>query len=105
MQVFIEENRVIINVKLGDVDFKKGDDNMVIRTVELIAHDKSYFFPMAMFIGNKDIMCCILHGKEAVNLFKVKQDLKIHLSYNTAGLLLGSKDNNSLMYYIKRKGE
>lgn len=105
MQVFIEKDRVIINAKLEDVDFKKGDDNLVIRTVELQAHDKSYFFPMSMFIGNETMMCCVLSGKEAVNLFQVKQDLKIHLSYNTAGLSIGSKDNRSPMYFIKKGKE
>lgn len=105
MQVYVEPERVIINDKLEDLEFKKGDDNLAVRTVEVIAHDKSYFFPLSLFIGNKEIMCCVIHGKEAVNLFKVKQDVKIHNSYNTAGLLLGSKDNNSPMYFIKRKGQ
>ncbi len=102
MEIFIEKERVIINHQFTDIEFQPGNDNSTIRAVELKAHDKSYFFIPALFIGNKDVMAAVIYGKHAVNIFQVKQDVIIHADYNISGCELKRNENGTPLYFVRR---
>lgn len=103
MKVFINKNEVVINTTFDDVEFTEGMDNTTIRVVELISGDKSYIYIPVVFFGSKDVMGCVIYGKQSATLFKARQDVKIHKDYNINGMKLKTNSSGVPLFFCEDK--